>query len=129
MADVELGSSIHDNMVNYLSELESHRRITVSRLANTPSTPLFTDNAMSTEHAIALDLPSGFDMLPIIDKVKDPNYADFATYTFDGDSDCPGVPLPAKEISDADAEVLTAPSKGSGMPESSPPPESFRDSL
>ncbi|KAG9193466.1 hypothetical protein G6011_03501 [Alternaria panax] len=80
MADLEVGSSIHDNMVDYLSELESHHRITVNSIASTPLSPLFTDNTMDTDHASALGLPTGFDMVPVINKVRCPDYDVCAAY-------------------------------------------------
>jgi hypothetical protein len=122
MADLEFGSSIRDNMINYLSELDSRRRTTVSRVASTPSAPYSTDNTMSTEHAISLGLPTGFDMLPVLNKDRDPNYDGYAVYSSNDNGDFSGEPLPARELSNADAEILATPFKGFGMPDPSAQP-------
>jgi hypothetical protein len=122
MADLEFGSSIRDNMINYLSELESRHRTTVSRIANTLSAPSFTDNTMSTEHAITLGLPTGFDMLPVLNKVRDLNYDGYTVYSSNGNGDLSGEPPPVRELSNAEAEIHATPFKGFGVSDPSAQP-------
>jgi hypothetical protein len=77
---------------------------------------------MSTEHAITLGLPTGFDMLPVLNKVRDLNYDGYTVYSSNGNGDLSGEPPPVRELSNAEAEIHATPFKGFGVSDPSAQP-------